>query len=442
MPFHSLLRRFAQTDNPLVRAGIAPGLYPYRCEAGGTVTRFYLRVDRDGQGVLLVNATAAARLTPSGIVIAKGLLEGEDREEILTKLAAGFRGVKPQEAERDVESVQGVLSTLASPGDNYPILNLPDPAFVPEAALLDKPLSADVPLAEAGRLLPILGRLWEEGIPHVTFLVGENPVAADLVRVVERAEDLGMIAGVRARGSDLVQGSLIKDLAQAGIDHIDILVLSVDTEVHDALAGEGDRRLALEALTHTCQNEVCPMANVALVSSTLATIEETLDDLARRGVRNVGFYALATTEAGPCEAVAADGLPQVAAMVEQWASDADVRYLWYPPVRFEPAVSLAEQVRRGPRTAGDNTIRVQPDGTVIPPRGPFLAAGNLLTDDWEAVRRHDVYRAYRHRLESDTRCHDCPGLAICAADCPRHPAGWASGSGDWAVDGGKRRQRL
>jgi hypothetical protein len=30
-------------------------------------------------------------------------------------------------------------------------------------------------------------------------------------------------------------------------------------------------------------------------------------------------------------------------------------------------------------------------------------------------------------VESDTHCGQCPGLAICAADCPRAPAGWAEG---------------
>jgi radical SAM protein with 4Fe4S-binding SPASM domain len=70
-------------------------------------------------------------------------------------------------------------------------------------------------------------------------------------------------------------------------------------------------------------------------------------------------------------------------------------------------------------------VRIGPDGSVIPARGPNRAAGNLLSDSWEAIAGSPVYRAYQERIASDTHCDDCPGLAICAADCPRNPAGWA-----------------
>ena len=87
--------------------------------------------------------------------------------------------------------------------------------------------------------------------------------------------------------------------------------------------------------------------------------------------------------------------------------------------------TLAEQVCRGPRCSGDTAIRVEPDGSVFPARGPFRAAGNLIEDDWESIEQSDVFTSYRQRVESDTHCDQCPGLAICAADCPREPAGWA-----------------
>lgn len=435
MRFREWLERLGPPPTePLAKAGIKPGVYPYMYREGGEMTRFHLRVDGDGSGVLLANATAAARLRPSGVIIARGLLECHDEQEILNQLSLCFRDVKPAAVQQDVERVRQVLCTLAAPGDRYPILNLPDPLLAPEATLLEKPLSADVPLAEPSRMLPLMKRLWDLGIPHVTLVAGENPPVGDLVRAVERAEDLGMIAGVRARGSDLVQGSLIQDLALAGIDHVDILYLSAQADIHDALAASGDHARALEALALARRFEVCPVAVVALVSSTLSALEETLDDLVGRDVTNVGFYAIGTVEPESSEAVRADAMAQVAEAVEEAAAEADVRFLWYPPIRFDPSIPLANQVRRGPRTAGDNSIRVEPDGSVIPGRGPCQAAGNLLTDDWDTIRQHEVYRAYRDRLTADTRCDDCPGLAICAADCPRNPAGWAEGVSGIAND--------
>jgi radical SAM protein with 4Fe4S-binding SPASM domain len=321
-----------------------------------------------------------------------------------------------------------IIAELDTPGDNYPILNLADPSFSPELAPLDRPLSADVPLADADRLLPILDRLWELGIPHVTLIAGDEPDTAALVRAVERAEDLGLIAGVRARGSDLVQGSLIRDLAQAGVDHVDVLYLSAQPEVHDALAGTGDHQKAAQAFDQVHENEVCPVAELALVESTLDGIEDTLQSLASQEVANVSFFAVAMAEGKSTGgALRADELIQAAELVEQSAEDADVRHLWYPPVRFHLGSSLAKQVRRGPRCGGDAAVRVESDGTVIPARGPHVSAGNLLKDKWEKIRRSQVFRKYRQRVETDTHCDECPGLAICAADCPRNPAGWADG---------------
>lgn len=416
--------------SPLRRAGIKPGLYHYMREAQGTFTRFHLRVDSTEHGMLLANAAAAARLRPSGVIIAKGLLEGEDDADIVGRLHESFRDVSPEVAAADVARVRQIIAQLDSPGDNYPILNLADPSFSPEAAPLELPLSADLPLAEPQRLLPILQRLWDLGIPHVTLIAAEQPDAAALVRSVERAEDLGLITGVRARGSALAQGSLIRDLAQAGADHVDILYLSARPEVHDALAGNGDHRKALQALAEIRENEVCPVAEVALVESTLEGIEDTLESLDAAGISNVCFYAIAVVQGvSSGGALRADELIQAARLIEESAEEADMRHLWYPPVRFRLGSSLVKLLRRGPRCSGDHAVRVEPDGSVIPARGPCRPAGNLLKDPWRKIYRHKVYRRYRQRVGTDTHCDRCPGLAICAADCPRDPEGWADGSG-------------
>jgi len=412
---------------PLRRAGIEPGLYHYLREADGEFVRFHLRVDTTAGGLLVANAAAVAKLRPSGVIIAKAVLEDREEAAIIRQLTALFDGVTSEQALADVRRVRGIIANLESPEDNYPVLNLADPAFSPTMVPLERPLSADVPLARPDRLVPLLDRLWGLGIPHVTFIAGEAFEAKWLLRAVERTEDLGMIAGVRARGSDLLQPALLADLATAGVDHVDVLYLAHEPAVHDALAGAGDHAAAVSALSKIQDLAVCAVAEVALVETTLESIEETIESLIARGVKNAVFYAIATPdhEKKPDGPLSAGALVQAAGLVEQSAEEHGVRLLWYPPVRFDERVSLAEQVRRGPRSSGDSAIRVEPDGTVIPARGWWQSAGNLMTDDWDSIRDHPSYRAYRLRVEEDTHCELCPGLAICAADCPRNPAGWA-----------------
>src|SRR3990172_3889654 len=405
---------------------IAPGLYHSMRQADGTYTRFHLRVEPDGSGMLLANATAAARLSPSGVVIAKRLLEGKDDDAIVRELSARFRGVPRPLMRRDVDVVKAIVEDLAAPGDNYPIINLEDAAVSPREVRLMAPLQADVSLAEPERLVPIVDRLWQAGIPHVTFFAPENPDRAHLVRAVERAEDTGMIAGVRGRGTDLLQGTLIKDLAMAGVDHVTVLYASAEGAIHDALCGEGDHAAAMQVIAAAHENEVCPVAEVALVTTTIGALDETLRALADMNVTNASFFAIAAPDGTePSGALSASGMPETAALVEHAADATQVRYIWQPPVMRNPAETLGAQVRAGPRCSGDVSIRVEPDGSVIPPRGPYQSAGNLLTDSWEAIWNHPAFQRYRGRVEAPTRCDVCPGLAICAADCPREPEGWS-----------------
>ena len=254
--------------NRLETFEVEPGLYHYLREVNGENTRFHLRVDSNGSGVLLANATAAARLRPSGSIIAKALLDGEDDASIVGKLRSSFHGVSDRRAVEDIERVRSILRNLEAPGDNYPILNLGDPSYAPDVAPLKKPLSADVPLAEPDVIVPILDRLWKEGIPHVTLIAPSGFERASLIRAIERSEDLGMIAGIRVRGSDLADEAFVTELATAGVDHVNLLFLSHNTDVHDAIAGVGDQAAARRAFGCVHASEVCAVAEVGLIEPT------------------------------------------------------------------------------------------------------------------------------------------------------------------------------
>lgn len=413
---------------PLPSVPLAPpGLHHFMREADGAVTRFHLRVERDGSGLLLANASLAARLSPSGVFIARALLSGEPEAEVLRRAGRSFRGATPAALRNDIARVKAILDNLAAPGDNYPILNLEDAAFSPGLAELIAPLNADVPLASPEQMKPLIARLWEVGIPHLTVIAPESPNPEHLVRAVERAEDTGLICGVRGRATDLRLGLLLNDLAQAGVDHLNIFYAAARPDLHDPLFGGGDHAAAQDVFRRALELEVCPVAEVPLVEANVHELDETLAALSALGVTNAAFFALAEIKETADGALGANALPQAAARVEDAANANNVRYIWQPPVRRNPALTLAAQARLGPRCAGDVSVRVEPDGRVIPPRGPARSAGNLLTNSWEAIWNHAEFRRYRERTLAPTHCDVCPGLAICAADCPREPAGWAEG---------------
>jgi radical SAM protein with 4Fe4S-binding SPASM domain len=384
--------------------------------------------------MLLANATVAARLSPSGVLIARGLLEGQAETEITDRLRRFFRGATAEHITQDLGRVRSLLTELAEPGDNYPIINLDDAAVSAEATHLIAPLEATVPLGPPEVLTPIIDRLWQVAIPHLTVLApigSADPMwPAHLVRAIERAEDLGMIAGVRGRSSDLDDGNLLKRLALAGADHITVLYAAADSAVHDSFCGPGDHAAAERVIGEAQTLEIAAVAETPLVESTLSVLGATLNRLLALDVTNISFFAIAAREGVNDEvradALASKAMPQVASLVEEAAHEARVRFIWQPPVTREPAYTVAQQIQLGPRCSGDVSVRVELDGSVIPARGPHRSAGNILTQHWGAIWDDDAFRRYRARVEAATRCDVCPGLALCAADCPQNAAGWST----------------
>jgi radical SAM protein with 4Fe4S-binding SPASM domain len=396
-------------------------------ENQGQYTRFHLRVEADGAGLLLANATAAAHLSPAGVIIVKGLMEKNDEAAIQREVRTRFSGVTNEQIQKDFTKIRVMLHELAAPGDNYPILNLDDAAVPVFGTPLIAPLEAMIPLAEPKKIIPLLNRLWDLAIPHVTLLVPESPNPDFLTLAVERAEDLGMICGVSGRATDLVRGNLLENLVLAGLDHVTVYYASAQSDIHDALYGDGDHLATRQIFTRTQQLEVADVAHIPLVQATLPRLEETLESLHALNVPNTAFFAIASTSEATDGSISSEAMRQVAAQVEEDAAEANVRYIWEPPVQRNPAKSLTDQVREGPRCPTDLSIRVEPNGAVIPARGPYRMAGNILKDDWNSIWMTNAFQAYRERVKAPTRCDQCPGLAICAADCPAKPQGWSSG---------------
>lgn len=403
----------------------APGLHHFLRVSAGGQTRFHLRAEPDGHGLLLANASLAARLSPAGLRIAHAVLSGRGDESILLELRQAFPGARAADLQGDLARVRGLINTLELPGDDAPVLNLEDPAWAAGPRQFLAPLQADVPLGPPDQLRPLIGRLWEVGVPHLTLIVPEAPERAHLVQAVERAEDTGLICGLRARASDLRGDGLLAELAQAGLDYVTVFYASAQAALHDRLYGPGDHAAAQALLEQARALEVYALAAVPLVEATLPGLTAALADLQSRGVRDASVFAIAELAETRDDAVGAEALPQAAALVEEAAHHSQVRYVWAPPVRRNPARSLADQARRGPRCSGDVAMRVEADGGVYPPRGPYVSAGNLVHGRWDQIWGDAAFRRYRDRLQAVTRCDRCPGLAICAADCPREPAGWS-----------------
>ena len=405
----------------------APGLYHYTQLQGDFPVRFHLRIDPDGGGLLLANASEAAHLSPVGVAMVRGALEGLDDTELIQQVRADFAGGSVAQVTHDLEAVRKLLADLLTPEDNYPITNFSGAEAPPEKRRLRAPYQAYVTQGEPGTVETVLRKLWDAGVPQATLLAQLGLPPEGLVRLVECAEDLGMIAGIRTLAGWLSEG-VLRDAGMAGLDFLELVLVSAEAAEHDALTGPGDHEAFLRAVAACHDMELCPMAQVPLTSRNADDLPEIVAFAAEQAIRNLDFVALACPDADAEQspgALPARALPQVATAVTECAEECGARFLWAPPVRFDVRKTLADHVIAGPRAGADASIRVEADGTVYAPRGPREPCGNLLRQSWDAVWKHPAFTRYRDLVEAPSRCPTCPGLALCAAACPKDPTGWS-----------------
>lgn len=373
--------------------------------------------------MLVANAARALRLSPTGVFIVHELLSGRTPETVERETARRFAGAS--DLSGDVKRVAEAVAELASPGGGAPLRDLDDPDMSVLRRSLSAPLRAELSLTGGQQGERLLRRLWEVGIPQVVVAVPPNPAEVDLVRMVELAEDLGLIAGLRMRASDAARDGRLTALVGAGLDHLNVFWLGTDPAAHDEVYGAGDNRAVESALQTAKQLALHVVATIPLVDQTLESLDEILSALPHRGIRSAELFGLVS--AGIEGALNGPELAQAAVMAEEAADTGDVTTVWAQPVELPEGVSLIEGMRAGPRCSGEASIRLRADGGVVPPTGPNELVGNLLDDDWERIWGHSAFERFRESVEHPVACDVCPGTSICDGGCPKDPSTWARG---------------
>ncbi|NSW58227.1 MAG: radical SAM protein [Armatimonadetes bacterium] len=413
-------------------ATVGPGLHHFMVLEGETPTRFHLRVDPDGGGMLLANAAEAAHLSPVGVLMVYGVLAGHPDEEILRAVKARFAGAADAQVRADFQRVRALVSDLTARRSDYPITNLVGAELGADGRKLASPYSADVTMGTLEQMQPILRSLWDAAIPQVNIVISPDTDPGALVRTVEFTEDLGMIAGVRAIASWVPSG-VLREMANAGLDYLALVFASADPAEHEEMVrAEGDFLRVQAVWDHCRELELCPIAQCPITDRTLGELDEMVEFIAGRDVTDIWFFALACLdgeeEADAAGALPARALPQAATTVFEAAENFGRRIIWQPPVRFNPRIDLASHVIAGPRAGSDVAVRVEPDGSVFPARGPRTCAGNILKQTWQEIWNSPCFTRYREQVEAPSQSAACPDLPICEAWPPEDPAGWSDDS--------------
>ncbi|HUH99112.1 MAG TPA: radical SAM protein [Anaerolineales bacterium] len=348
-----------------------------------TPYRIHLRLQRDGSGVLVVNAATVLHLNPTAAECAYHFIKGTAPEAAAREIASRYR-INKQTALQDYNDFAARMQRLVTATDLDPESYLDFDRVSPHSVDLSAPLRLDcaltyrlpdrtqadyAPVKRVDRELTtdewfsILDKAWQFGIPHVTFTGGEATLRDDLVDLIGRAEKNGQVCGLLTDGLKLADKNYLELLLKTGLDHILFLLQPGSTESWNAL-----QTIAAEDIFVT--------PHLTVTNDNASNAVQVLGRLAALGVRSL---SLTFTD---LQLPAADLQNKAASLGLTLKHDLPVPYSANHPVALETADDNI------PDGAGRTWMYVEPDGDVLPAQGlADQILGNLLRDPWEEIYR-------------------------------------------------------
>lgn len=381
----NLFDRYFPQQSPL-----PPGVHHYQSPPDVPEQfRLHLRIEEDGTGILIINASTVLHLNPTATEYAYHLLKQTKPGEVADSVSKRYR-ISHSQALADFNTFSDRVATLVETPDLDPATYLDFDRTAPHSQKLMAPLRLDCALTyetaeghtggapndRVRRNLTteewkaILDKAWAAGIPHVIFTGGEPTQRPDLVELISHAEQLGMVAGVLSCGLRFSETEYLHQVLQAGLDHLMLVLDSADEQ-------------SWEALRDTLAEDLFVTVHLTITERNAAEISNILDRLAAMRVASVSL----SVSSGALKKILDDARDLAAHHQMQLVWDLPVPYSHLNPVSIE--LLAAGEMIAG---AGRSWLYVEPDGDVLPRQGINAILGNLLTDPWEQIwqRAHEV----------------------------------------------------
>ena len=418
-----------------------PGLYHYVRQNERERSRIHLRLDGDGHGTLIVNANRVMHLNPTAALMAFLILENAEDRQAVSALRRQYR-VSVMQAESDLAAVRLQLAELIRPDGACPIHELDLDTSMPFSARPSAPYRMDLALtyrcnndcphcynarprdfAELDTISwkRIIDKLWELGVPHIVFTGGEPTLRNDLPELIAHAESNGQITGLNTNARRLQNEKYVRELVEAGLDHVQITVESCDEAIHDRMVhARGAFKQTIEGLRFALASPLYVMTNTTMLQTNVHSIPGTLDFLADIGVPTIGLNALIYSGHGLTvgTGLQEDELqPLLDIAVEKTAARGQ-RLIWYTPTqycRFDPT-----QANLGIKgcTASLYSMCMEPNGAVLPCQSYYHPLGRLLDDPWDTIWNHPLSTQLRERRNLPEKCNGCSLVPECGGGCP------------------------
>jgi radical SAM protein with 4Fe4S-binding SPASM domain len=402
--------------------------------------RLHLRVEEGGEGILVINASKILHLNQTATEHARLVLQDKDVDTAVKELRRRYR-VPEETARADFEHLRDTIRTLATTDDICPISYLDVERIEPFDTPVSAPYRMDLAITyrcnvDCGHCYvgrprdmeslstpewkQVIEKLWNIGIPHVVFTGGEATVHPDLAELVQHAQDVGLVSGLLTNGVKLADRDYLQELANAGIDHLQVTLESHDEQIHNRMVGAEAWAQTVQGIKNAVATEVYTITNTTLTTLNAPHIEKTIGFLKTLGIEAFACNSLIYSGKGPSSGI---GIPEedlegLMVRVRDKAMAEGMRLIWYTPTQyceFHPV-----QLELGAKfcTAARYNMCIEPNGDVIPCQSYYSSLGNILTDDWESIWHHPLAEQLRNRDWVMEKCRNCDELPLCGGGCP------------------------
>ena len=435
---NSLKTRFQ--SSPVVSAP-ATGLYHYVRENGQEKSRVHLRIDPDGRGTLIVNASSVMHLNPTASYMAWLVLENKAEQESISALTRRY-SVSKSQARSDLSAFSQQLDELMRPDGACPIHELELESLMPFSARPSAPYRMDLavtyrcnndcahcynarernfPELTTAQWIRIIDRLWALGVPHLVFTGGEATLRSDLPELIRHAESNGQITGLNTNARRLMDERYLQQLVEAGLDHVQVTVKSCSEQVHDEMMrAKGAFHQTIAGLKNALGSKLYVMTNTTMLQTNIHTLPDTLDFLAELGVPTVGLNALIYSGNGLTvgTGLRENELQPILDLAQRTTAEHGQKLIWYTPTqycRFDPT---ANHLGVKGCTAALYSMCIESNGDVLPCQSYYHSLGNIINDPWESIWNHELSVRLRERRELPAKCNTCVLVTECGGGCP------------------------
>lgn len=359
------------------------GIFHYQAPADAPVPyRLHLRLEPDGSGLLIVNASTILHLNQTAAEFAYHLVKQTPEDQMMREIKSRYR-VSSEQALQDYKTLQDRILTLVHSPDLDPETFLDFERATPHTKKISAPYRLDcaltyrisgtpddaiAPLKRVDRELTtqewtgIFDKAWSFGIPHIILTGGEPTLRDDLPELIAHTESNGQVVGLLSDGLKLVDQAYVQGLLQTGLDH---LMLSLDP----------DDEKSWKALDNVLAADLFVAVHLTLSPQNAMNISQTLEKLSNKGVKSISLSA------------SDPALHDLLIQIRNQVAALGLSLVWDLPVpysSFNP-VTLETREDNPPSGAGHAWLYIEPDGDVLPAQGINRILGNILRDPWDKL---------------------------------------------------------